>query len=124
VKSPLRADQESGYSHGATVWKFLANMAQNEQNPNWVITPTQSKRPDWKPGQPISMLTRVHVADSVHKIRLSDFVITGTPQPDIQATAGFLWYIDADRFFGKTGVAVGPVPHFMRMGRMADISHL
>lgn len=124
VQSPNRADRDSAYNRGSTVWQALAVMAQNPENPNWVLTPTQSKRPDWKPGQPIPMLTRAHVADSVHKYRLSDFFITATPQPDIQASAGFLWYIDADRFFGKTGTPVGPVPHMMHMARMSDISHL
>lgn len=124
ITSPRKADADDGYNRGKTVWQAMANMAQDPEAPNWVLSPTQSKRPDFKLGQPIPVLTRKDLSDSVHKVRITDFLISGTPQPDIRASAGFQWYIDADRFLGKTGELVGPVPHFMAMGRMADMSHI
>ncbi len=39
-------------------------------------------------GQPIPTLTRKDVSDSAHKVRITDFMLTGTPQPDIAASAG------------------------------------
>ena len=129
VAADGRVQQESKYSHGEAVWRMLVGMAQGEDGPegklpNWVYTASQAKRPEWKHGQPIPLLTRASTADSVHKYRLSDFFITLTPQPDMSASAGYLWYIDADRHYGQTGQVVGPVPHMRHMGRMADISHL
>lgn len=124
IASSKREDRESEYGRGKTVWTALYNMASRQDSPNWVVTATQSKRPDAKPGQILPVLTRKDVADSVHKYRLSDFFITGTPQPDMKAEQGYIWYIDADRYFGKTGTQVGPVPHQRWMSRMADISHL
>ncbi|TXH56395.1 MAG: hypothetical protein E6Q97_06505 [Desulfurellales bacterium] len=124
VASSKREDRESDYNRGKTVWVALANMAKREDAPNWVVTPTQSKRPESKPGQILPMLTRAAIADSAHKYRISDFLITGTPQPDMKAEQGYLWYIDADRYYGKTGTNVGVVPHERHLGRMADIAHL
>lgn len=124
IASSKREDRESEYGRGKTVWTALYNMASRQDSPNWVVTATQSKRPESKPGQILPVLTRKDVADSVHKYRLSDFFITGTPQPDMRAEQGYIWYIDADRYFGKTGTQVGPVPHQRWMSRMADISHL
>ena len=124
VKSPLREDRDSAYNTGKTVWQALANMAQDKENPNWVLTPTQSKRPDWKVGQPIPLLTRSGLADSIHKVRITDFLVSETPQPDIRASAGYTCYVDADRFLGTTGTPLGPIPHFMKSGRMADMSHV
>lgn len=124
VISPRRGDTDNAYTRGQTVWQAMANMAQDIDNPNWVLSPTQSKRPDWKPGQPIPMLNRSGLADSIHKVRITDFLVTATPQPDIKASAGYLIYVDADRFMGTTGTPVGTVPHFMDMARMADMSHV
>lgn len=124
VISPKRGDTDNAYTRGQTVWQAMANMAQDVDNPNWVLSPTQSKRPDWKPGQPIPMLNRSGLADSIHKVRITDFLVSATPQPDIKATAGYLIYVDADRFMGTTGTPAGTVPHFMNMARMGDMGHI
>jgi len=124
VKSTVRSDQDNAYTSGKNVWQALANMAQDRDAPNWVFVPTQSKRPDWKIGQPIPLLTRAGLADSIHKVRITDFLVTATPSPDIRASAGYMIYVDADRFMGTTGTPIGPVPHQMHMARMADMSHI
>ena len=124
IASSKREDRESDYARGRTVWTALYNMASREEGPNWVFTATQSKRPDSKPGQVLPMLTRKDVADSSHKYRLSDLFLTATPQPDMRAEDGYLWYIDADRYFGRTGTVLGPIPHQRHMSRMSDVSYL
>jgi hypothetical protein len=124
IASSKREDRESEYGRGKTVWTALYNMAAREEAPNWVLTATQSKRPEARPGQVMPMLTRKDVADSVHKYRLSDFFLTATPQPDMKASDGYLWYIDADRYYGRTGTVLGPIPHFRHMSRMSDVSYL
>lgn len=124
IASSKREDRESEYGRGKTVWTALYNMAAREEAPNWVVTATQSKRPESRPGQVLPMLTRKDVADSVHKYRLSDFFLTATPQPDMKASDGYLWYIDADRYYGRTGTVLGPIPHSRHMSRMSDVSYL
>lgn len=124
IASSKREDRESEYGRGKTVWTALYNMAAREEAPNWVVTATQSKRPESRPGQVLPMLTRKDVADSVHKYRLSDFFLTATPQPDMKAADGYLWYIDADRYYGRTGTVLGPIPHYRHMSRMSDVSYL
>jgi len=125
IRSPHKADQESKYTHGETIWRALAAMAmENPDDPNIVLTATQSKRQEFKPGQPIPMLTRKDVADSIHKVRLSHLFLTLTPQPDMSASGGYIWYIDADRRNNATGTVLGPIAHQRWLGRMADLSHL
>ena len=124
IVSSKREDRESEYRTGFTVWSALKAMSQGDGKPNWVITASQAKRPDWKPGQVIPILNRSGTGDSRHKYQLSDLFLTGTPQPDISARNGYIWLVDADRHFGATGQATDVVPHFRHMGRMADISHL
>ena len=119
-----RRDNESKYTHGETVWRKLSNMALGDGDPNWVYTASQSTRPQWKHGQPIPILTRSSVADSMHKVRLSNFFISLTPQPDMTASQGYIWYIDSDRHYGRTGAGTDIVQHQRHLGRMADISHL
>lgn len=124
VAATGRRDAESKYSHGATVWGMFAALALGDGDPNWVITASQSTRPQWKVGQTIPVLTRSSVADSIHKVRLSNFFISLTPQPDMTASQGYIWYIDSDRHYGRTGAMTSIVPHQRFLGRMADISHL
>ncbi len=124
VVSSKREDRESEYRTGFTVWSALKAMASGNGDPNWVFTAAQAKRPEWKPGQPIPILGRASTGDSRHKYQLSDLFLTGTPQPDIAARNGYVWFVDADRHFGATGEATQVVPHFRHMGRMADISFL
>lgn len=124
VAATGRRDTDSTYSRGATVWGMLAAMALGDGDPNWVITASQSTRPQWKVGQTIPVLTRSSVADSAHKFRLSNFFISLTPQPDMTASEGYIWYIDSDRHYGRTGAMTSVIPHQRFLGRMADISHL
>jgi len=124
VAATGRRDTESTYSRGATVWGMLAAMALGDGDPNWVMTASQSTRPQWKVGQTIPVLTRSSVADSAHKFRLSNFFISLTPQPDMAASQGYIWYVDSDRHYGRTGSMTSVIPHQRFLGRMADISHL
>lgn len=125
IISSQRQDKESEYRTGFTVWSMMKSMASgNVEDPNWVITATQATKPQWKAGQPIQILTRTDTGESRHKYQLSDEFITMTPQPDIAASAGYIWFVDADRHFGVSGVATEVVPHQRYMGRMADISHI
>jgi hypothetical protein len=103
---------------------MFAALALGDGDPNWVLTASQSTRPQWKVGQTIPVLTRSSVADSMHKVRLSNFFISLTPQPDMSAREGYIWYVDSDRHYGRTGAATSVVPHQRFLGRMADISHL
>lgn len=125
VISSLRQDKESEYRTGFTVWSMLKSMASgNVEDPNWVVTAAQSTRPQWKLGQPINILTRTNCGESRHKYQLSDLFITMTPQPDILASQGYIWYVDADRHFGATGQSTSIIPHQRFMGRMCDLSHI
>lgn len=119
-----RKDTDSKYTHGETVWRMFSNMALGDGDPNWVVTASQSTRPQWKHGQTIPILTRGSVADSMHKVRLSNFFISLTPQPDMSASEGYIYYIDSDRHYGKTGYTTPVIPHQRHLGRMSDISHL
>lgn len=117
----------SDYEQGQIVWSELSAMAQNNGDPNWVFTASQAGRPEmFKDGKkPVDyVLTRKNIADSIHKVRLTDLHITINPVPTIKAENGFIYYIDADRHDGQTDSRTPPVPHMLQIGRMSDFSHL
>lgn len=114
------------YARFRDVWNGLAVIAHSDTEPRWVFTASQSKRPEFKPGEPIPTLTLQCVADSYGKPRKVDYWWSLTPQPDKAASGGYQWSMDKHRTddAGVVGQILGPIAHERSKGRLGDISSL
>jgi len=80
-------------------------------NDKWVWTASQSKGRDNKKKR----LDTSDVADSMHKVRAADIVLTATVKDDGEQ---LLWYVAKNRL-GRAHLSVGPLPHEFEYGRVA-----
>ena len=111
------ANQKDGsYALGEAVTQDLWNYANAEgafkgKAKRWVSSATQATR---KKDQR-KKVTTDDVADSMHKSRITDLIVSINPGED-----GFTWHVAKNRY-GKDGVSVGPIPHELECGRTAPI---
>lgn len=105
---------ENGYKAGLIVFESLRVYA-NEGHPGgkiWLVTGAQATRSKDKRKK----VGLDDVADSMHKVRVADLVVTINPDGEEQLS----WHIAKNRH-GKSGVTVGPLPHDFDCGRVAPV---
>jgi hypothetical protein len=81
------------------------------EHDKWIWTASQSKGRDTKKKK----LDTSDVADSMHKVRAADMVLTATTRDDGEQ---IYWYKAKDRL-GRAHIGIGPLPHEFEYGRVA-----
>lgn len=107
-----RNEQDDSYATSLDVYEELRTWA--DETRRWVFTASQSTRSKDK-GKKLGV---DDVADSMHKVRVADYVITLNPR-DEGATC--LWHIAKNRL-GKNGGNIGPLPVHFETARIGPIS--
>jgi len=106
----------SSYDLGEHVTQDLWDYANGESHlapkvKRWVSSATQATR---KKDQR-KKVTTDDVADSMHKSRITDMLISINQDPD-----GYVWFVAKNRY-GKSDVSAGPLPHELECGRVVEI---
>jgi replicative DNA helicase len=83
----------------------------------WVWTASQATRKGKESKKRVDL---EHVADSMHKVRVADLVVTLNAQDDGEQIE---FYIGKNRL-GKSRMVIGPIPHQFELGRIAGVNRL
>lgn len=105
-------DEENTYHSSLDVYEELRIWANEERR--WVFTASQSTRAKDK-GKKLGV---DDVADSMHKVRVADYVITLNPRDE---GATLLWHLAKNRL-GKNGANIGPLPVHFETARIGPIT--
>ena len=108
-----RSDRDSTYSSAGSVYEDLYNYAKD--NSKWMWTASQSTRGDGRSATRV--LDMDDVADSMHKIRNADLVVTLNPRDNYESMVFFT----AKNRLGKPRQTVGPYPCDFAFARIAPI---
>lgn len=101
----------SEYNLGKVIFDSLSSLA--KQRDMWVWTASQPRRIKDKK----AIIDTEDIADSMHKARIADLVISANPQED-----GQIKYYIAKNRVGRARVSVGPIPHDWTCARSAILS--
>ena len=117
LTSRSAAQKDGAYALGEAVTQDLWNYANSKgvyegKTRRWVSSAMQATRK--KEGKR-QVATSDDAADSMHKSRIADMIVSINPGED-----GFTWHIAKNRY-GKDGVSVGPIPHELECGRTAPV---
>jgi DnaB-like helicase C terminal domain len=105
-------DAENGYSSGRIVFERMRVWAHDRKKFHW--TAVQATRGKDKRKR----LDLDDTADSMHKIRVADLVVTINPEDDDLIK----WFVAKHRH-GKSKFDVGPLPSDLSVGRVAPVSN-
>lgn len=106
-------DGEHGYTAGRVIFEGLRVYANEGHRGGkiWVVTGCQATRSKDKRKK----IQLDDMADSMHKARVADLVVTINPDEEQLA-----WFIAKNRY-GKANLTVGPLPHDFECGRVAPV---
>lgn len=107
---------ESTYTAGRVITEGLRMLAVD--NKNWVWTASQAKGGAGKDKKKGGRIDLKDTADSQHKVRVADLVITLNASEDGEEME---WYVAKNRL-GRSRFAVGPLPVDFAVGRMAMLT--
>lgn len=108
------ADEDNTYASALDVYEELRIWADSTRR--WVFTASQSQRS--AKGDKGGKLTVNDVADSMHKVRVADYVVTLNPRDE---GATLLWHIAKNRL-GKANQNIGPLPVQYECGRIGPVT--
>ncbi len=111
-KKGKEGDEENTYASALDVYEELRIWA--DETRRWVFTASQSQRSKDK-GKKLGV---DDVADSMHKVRVADYVITLNPRDE---NATLLWHIAKNRL-GKSNQNIGPLPVQFETARIGPIT--
>ncbi len=111
-KGNRKSEEENTYASALDVYEEFRIWA--DETRRWVFTASQAQRGKDKGRK----LGTDDVADSMHKVRVADYVITLNPR-DEKAT--LLWHIAKNRL-GKDGGDIGPLPVSYAQARVGPCS--
>ncbi len=111
-KKAAGKDEENTYASALDVYEELRIWANETRR--WVFTASQSQRSKDK-GRKLGV---DDVADSMHKVRVADYVVTLNPRDE---DATLLWHIAKNRL-GKSNQNIGPLPVSFEVGRIGPIT--
>lgn len=105
---------DSTYTVGGAVYEKLRHYAVDTDR--WCWTASQPKRMS----KGFKRIELDDVADSMHKVRVADMVLTITPSEE----GGTLSFYLAKNRMGRTGESVKDLPHDFTCGRIAPVVHV
>lgn len=108
------AEEQDTYASALDVYEELRIWANETRR--WVFTASQSQRT--AKGDKGGKLTVNDVADSMHKVRVADYVVTLNPRDE---GATLLWHIAKNRL-GKANQNIGPLPVQYECGRIGPVT--
>lgn len=115
----LTAGDEKTYDAMKVVADGLRNFAVEHGIRGWTASQSKGRDKD----ELNKMVDQSHVADSKHKVRIADVIVTLTPKADGNAeTPTEILYFIAKNRFGAGRKKVGPLAHDWASGRMVVIN--
>ena len=112
-----KAKEANEYTTGKVVYEGLRLWAKDNQR--WLWTASQATRP--KADKKRKRLDLGDVADSMHKVRVGDVVVTINPEVNEDDTVSALSYFLAKNRLGLSRRGTMPLPHEWEYGRSTPI---
>lgn len=113
-----KTKDDSTYTTGRVVYEGLRIWAEEEKK--WMWTASQATRKS--AGKTRKRLDIDDVADSMHKVRVADLVVSINPDLDENGAVSMLSYYIAKNRLGQGRLGTLPLPHEWEFGRASPIS--